>query len=258
MRNTQNLTYIINSSFSPAFVRHAPSSPWATLPRPRLPLPHPSSSSSFRPYFKTPPSPPLSPLLLHHLHCPPSLSTASPPQKQPDTTITDRVFIDFSICPSYFQTRTLGSYLALCPDTEPVGRIVLGLYGNLVPITVSNFKSMCTGVSGYYKGTLIQKIFPGRFFMAEHQGRRDKGEMKPPDCTVSLTRLRDHAVLYSAATAAVRYTAPTAAVPNNVATNAILCHCHPAFTTVLACSGMVNFDMLLFLVFQFSILLGGS
>lgn len=88
--------------------------------------------------------------------------------------------MDFSICPSYFQTRTLGSDLALCPDTEPVGRIVLGLYGNLVPITVSNFKSMCTGVSGYYKGTLIQKIFPGRFFMAGHQGRRDKGEVKPP------------------------------------------------------------------------------
>ncbi|KAJ0606737.1 putative peptidylprolyl isomerase [Helianthus annuus] len=110
----------------------------------------------------------------------PSLSTASPPLKQPDTTITDRVFMDFSICPSYFQARTLGSDLASCPDSEPVGRIVLGLYGNLVPITVSNFKAMCTGVSGYYKGTLIQKIFPGRYFMAGRQGRRDKGEVKPP------------------------------------------------------------------------------
>ncbi|KAL4564099.1 hypothetical protein LXL04_028151 [Taraxacum kok-saghyz] len=138
-----------------------------------------------------PPSTPLSKLHLHRRSLLflsttstalsiPSLSTASPPQKQPDTTITDRVFMDFSICPSYFQTRTLGSDLAQCPDMEPVGRIVLGLYGNLVPITVSNFKSMCTGVSGYYKGTLIQKIFPGRFFMAGHQGRRDKGEVKPP------------------------------------------------------------------------------
>nr|XP_043628517.1 peptidyl-prolyl cis-trans isomerase CYP28, chloroplastic [Erigeron canadensis] len=111
----------------------------------------------------------------------PSLSIASPPPpSQPDTTITDRVFMDFSICPSYFQTRTLGSDLALCPDSEPVGRVVLGLYGNLVPITVSNFKAMCTGVSGYYKGTLIQKLFPGNYFMAGKQGRRDKGEVKPP------------------------------------------------------------------------------
>ncbi|XP_071737187.1 peptidyl-prolyl cis-trans isomerase CYP28, chloroplastic-like [Rutidosis leptorrhynchoides] len=110
----------------------------------------------------------------------PSISIASPPPKQPDTTITDRVFMDFSICPSYFQTRTLGSDLASCPDSEPVGRIVLGLYGNFVPITVSNFKAMCTGMSGYYKGTLIQKLFPGNYFMAGKQGRRDKGEVKPP------------------------------------------------------------------------------
>ncbi|CAN4103606.1 unnamed protein product [Withania somnifera] len=40
---------------------------------------------------------------------------------------------------------------------------------------------MCTGSSGStYKGTLVQKIFPGQFFMAGRQGRRDKGEVKPP------------------------------------------------------------------------------
>ncbi|GAA0148799.1 hypothetical protein Leryth_007382 [Lithospermum erythrorhizon] len=40
---------------------------------------------------------------------------------------------------------------------------------------------MCTGSSGStYKGTLIQKIFPGQFFMAGRQGRRDKGEVKTP------------------------------------------------------------------------------
>lgn len=58
---------------------------------------------------------------------------------------------------------------------------MLGLYGNTVPITVANFKSMCNGSSGSsYKGTLIQKIFPGQFLMAGRQGRRDKGEVKPP------------------------------------------------------------------------------
>ncbi|CAA0813465.1 Peptidyl-prolyl cis-trans isomerase CYP28-chloroplastic [Striga hermonthica] len=101
---------------------------------------------------------------------------------QPDTTVTDRVFLEFSFCPSYFLSRTLGENdLSLCPDAEPLGRLVLGLYGNLVPITVSNFKAMCSGASGStYKGTLVQKIFPGQFFVAGRQGRRDKGEVRPP------------------------------------------------------------------------------
>ncbi|KAH6818492.1 Cyclophilin-like peptidyl-prolyl cis-trans isomerase family protein [Perilla frutescens var. frutescens] len=109
-----------------------------------------------------------------------SSSAATPPA--PDTTITDRVFLDFSLCPSYFSSRTLGeSDLSLCSESEPVGRVVLGLYGNIVPITVANFKSMCNGSSGStYKGTLVQKIFPGQFFTAGRQGRRDKGEVKPP------------------------------------------------------------------------------
>ncbi|XP_075514504.1 peptidyl-prolyl cis-trans isomerase CYP28, chloroplastic isoform X2 [Primulina tabacum] len=106
-----------------------------------------------------------------------SSSTASP-----DTSITDRVFLDLSLCPSYFQSRTLGEYdLSHCTDSEPIGRLVLGLYGNLLPITVSNFKAMCTGSSGSsYKGTLIHKIFPGEFFAAGRQGRKDKGEVTPP------------------------------------------------------------------------------
>ncbi|KAK6136527.1 hypothetical protein DH2020_029723 [Rehmannia glutinosa] len=109
-----------------------------------------------------------------------SASAAAPPQ--PDTTITDRVFLDFSVCPSFFSNRTLGEYdLSQCAESEPLGRVILGLYGNLVPITVSNFKSMCNGSSGStYKGTLVQKIFPGEFFVAGRQGRRDKGEVKPP------------------------------------------------------------------------------
>lgn len=40
---------------------------------------------------------------------------------------------------------------------------------------------MCTGSSGSsYKNTLVQKIFPGQFFVAGRQGRRDKGEVRPP------------------------------------------------------------------------------
>lgn len=119
------------------------------------------------------------------LSIPAPLSYSSP---SPDTSITDRVFLDFSICPSYFVNRNLGDELALCAEAEAVGRVVLGLYGNLVPITVSNFKAMCTGSSGSsYKGSLVQKIFPGQFFLAGRQGRRDKGEVKPPRSLVRNT-----------------------------------------------------------------------
>ncbi|KAG6599358.1 Peptidyl-prolyl cis-trans isomerase CYP28, chloroplastic, partial [Cucurbita argyrosperma subsp. sororia] len=119
-----------------------------------------------------------------------SLSTAvdpppSPASPSPDTTITDRVFIDFSICPTNFlpnrESADDGGDSILCSDSALLGRLVLGLYGHLVPITVANFKSMCTGSCGSsYKGTLVHKIFPGQFFLAGRQGRRDKGAVRPP------------------------------------------------------------------------------
>ncbi|KAJ6698589.1 PEPTIDYL-PROLYL CIS-TRANS ISOMERASE CYP28 CHLOROPLASTIC [Salix purpurea] len=143
----------------------------------------------------TPQAPP--PLLPHHHHHIPSLlsstaitrrsfllstslSTLSPPRPNLDTTITDRVFLDFSICSNYLRPdRTLSdNFSTLCADSVPLGRLVLGLYGHLVPLTVSNFKTMCTSYS--YKNTLVHKIFPGQFFLAGRQGRREKGEVKVP------------------------------------------------------------------------------
>ncbi|XP_065851337.1 peptidyl-prolyl cis-trans isomerase CYP28, chloroplastic [Euphorbia lathyris] len=148
----------------------------------------------------TPPPPPsLLPLHLHlHHHSSPhllsaapsitrrslllstSLSSLSPLPTPLNTTITDRVFMDFSLCPNYFRSdRTLSDNIStLCIESAPLGRVVLGLYGHLVPITVSNFKTMCTSSS--YKNTLVHKVFPGQFFLAGRQGRRDKGEVRPP------------------------------------------------------------------------------
>ncbi|XP_061966559.1 peptidyl-prolyl cis-trans isomerase CYP28, chloroplastic isoform X1 [Populus nigra] len=146
-------------------------------------------------YSPLTPPPPQPPLLPHH-HIPSllssttitrrslllstSLSTLSPPRPTLDTTITDRVFLDFSICSNYFRPdRTLSdTFSTLCTDSTPLGRLVLGLYGHLVPLTVSNFKTMCTSYS--YKNTLVHKIFPGQFFLAGRQGRREKGEVKVP------------------------------------------------------------------------------
>ncbi|KAJ4831648.1 cytochrome P450 monooxygenase 28 [Turnera subulata] len=152
------------------------------------------------------PPPPLPPLLHHHHHhasllsathltrrsflLSTSLSTATLSAKPTaaaaplaDTTITDRVFMDISLCATAFRSdRTLGDTLPspLCTDPVLLGRLVLGLYGHLVPVTVSNFKAMCT--SSAYKNTLVHKIFPGQYFLAGKQGRRDKGEVvvRPP------------------------------------------------------------------------------
>ncbi|CAN6899620.1 hypothetical protein Bca4012_092867 [Brassica carinata] len=113
-----------------------------------------------------------------------TIATVSPsPQiPSPDVTITDRIFLDFSLCPSYFRSdpsATLSSTTP-CSDSTPLGRVVLGLYGRHVPLTVSTFKLMCTSSSTSYKNTPIHKIFPGQFFLAGRQGlRRDTAEAGP-------------------------------------------------------------------------------
>ncbi|KAF5469633.1 hypothetical protein F2P56_013691, partial [Juglans regia] len=114
---------------------------------------------------------------------PASPATILPPPPPPplDTTITDRVFMDFSLCPTTtFPSGTDSSNAPLCSESIPLGRVILGLYGHLVPITVTNFKSMCSPTSSSYKNTLVHKIFPGQFFLAGRQGRRDKAEVRPP------------------------------------------------------------------------------
>ncbi|CAH8384905.1 unnamed protein product [Eruca vesicaria subsp. sativa] len=114
-----------------------------------------------------------------------TIATVSPsPQvPPPDVTITDRVFLDFSLCPTYFRSdpsATLSSTTPCSSDSTPLGRVVLGLYGRHVPLTVSTFKLMCTSSSASYKNTPIHKIFPGQFFLAGRQGlRRDTAEVGP-------------------------------------------------------------------------------
>lgn len=73
----------------------------------------------------------------------------------PDQKITHKVFFDITA------------------DNVEIGRIVVGLYGKVVPKTVENFRALATGENGYslgyklhYKGTKFHKIIPGFMMQA--------------------------------------------------------------------------------------------
>ncbi|KAL4547121.1 hypothetical protein Ndes2526B_g07906 [Nannochloris sp. 'desiccata'] len=67
---------------------------------------------------------------------------SAPSQAKAEPEVTQKVFFDMSI------------------DGEPVGRIVLGLFGNELPKTTANFAALASGENkvGSYKGSTFHRV----------------------------------------------------------------------------------------------------
>lgn len=110
----------------------------------------------------------------------PSSAEAAGPN-EPNTTITQMVFFDVGLSDRALKPaaeRTIGDRSIIPNDAKPIGRIVLGLYGDLVPVTVHNFVEAVR--SGAYDGTTFSRILAGEYIQAGKQGTHRLGEVEAP------------------------------------------------------------------------------
>ena len=92
--------------------------------------------------------------------------------------VTDRCYLEFGLCPEGVRSdRRLGDKSILCTDPAPLGRIAIDLYGRAAPGTVSAFKAIVA--QGALNGTVLSKVYPGRWLICGQQGPRRSGLLTP-------------------------------------------------------------------------------
>lgn len=79
----------------------------------------------------------------------PDVNSGSVGPVEPQAAITEKVYLDIAI------------------DNDPIGRVVIGLHGHVVPKTARNFQSICNGASSsssskklHYQGSSCHRIIP--------------------------------------------------------------------------------------------------
>jgi peptidyl-prolyl cis-trans isomerase B (cyclophilin B) len=94
--------------------------------------------------------------------------------------VTDRVFLEVGSCSNgYRKDRKLGDRSILCEEPDVLGRIVIDLYGTVAPGTVANFKRLIQ--SNALEGTVVNKVFAGRYIVAGQQGAHRFGFLEAPE-----------------------------------------------------------------------------
>lgn len=52
-------------------------------------------------------------------------------------------------------------FFDVCVDGEPLGRIIMELFSNIVPQTAENFRALCTGEKGFgFKNSIFHRVVP--------------------------------------------------------------------------------------------------
>ena len=100
-----------------------------------------------------------------------------------DLAITHRVYFDVGLCSTATNNeKTLGAKNIFCTEPLSLGRIELGLYGNLAKDTVQHFVEAVN--LGVFNQTIVHKVLKGRYILAGKPGSRKFGEIEMPPADV--------------------------------------------------------------------------
>lgn len=89
------------------------------------------------------------------------------------------VYLDIELCDGAFDRgSTLGRPSLICESGEKLGRLTLGLYGDVLPATVADFVAMLDGTEGVPQlvGTVFQKS-TGTYLLGGRQGAARVGDV---------------------------------------------------------------------------------